>query len=376
MKRDPKVELMRIIACAIVVGTHTYLPSVVSGQADIGRVFMSCVLADGVAVFWFINGFFLFKNKSYGSLLRHTLKNIIVPMVCVSLFYFYLGGWITDGETLAASVSHTPDEYKSLLNGVLSWNNAVPDTGYLWYLYVYVFIMLLYPVLKAFADYLDGSAKREKAFLIISAAILLFNDISGNKFGSFSHHTVNALFPAAIEILWGHIIYKYRDRFAKKRFMIISIAAFLVFNVARTLVQMKNYSADTSDKSALYWYTLFGLFCSLSVVVFCLATGLQKERRTKTNIVICSVASYTMTIYLVHIIVRNFLTHYGVLDMLQEIIVGGRRGFLYEVAYDAAVIVIIFAISLVIAVLIRCLINLFKKIFSPAVKAVGKKAGE
>lgn len=376
MKRDPKVELMRIIACAVVIGTHTCLPSLVDGQADTGRVFISCLVADGVAVFWLINGFFLFKNKSYGSLLRHTLKNIIVPMLLVSVFFFYFGGWITHGESLAASISHTPDEYMSLLNGVLSWSNAVPDLGYLWYLYVYVFVMLLYPVLKAFVDYLDGDVRREKAFLIISGALLLFNDISGNKFGSFSHHTVNALFPAAIEIIWGHIIYKYRERFCKKRFMAISIVAFIALNAMRMFIQMRNYGKDSSDNTVLYWYTLFGLLCSVSIVVFCLATGLKKERRTKTNILICGVASYTMTIYLIHIIVRNFLTEYGVTDMLRESILGGRQSILYEALYSAAIILIVFVISLIIAVLLRCFILIFKKIFGSAAKPAVKKTGE
>lgn len=376
MKRDPKVELMRIIACAIVVGTHTYLPSIVDGQADTGRVFISCLLADGVAVFWLINGFFLFKNKSYTSLLLHTLKNIIVPMLCVSLFVFYLGGWITDGESLAASVSHTPDEYLSLLKGVLSWSNAVPGIGYLWYLYVYVFIMVLFPLLKSFADYLDADVKREKAFIIISAALFLFNDISENTFGSFSHHTVNAFFPAAIEILWGHIIYKYRDKFCKKRFMAISILAFIALNILRLFIQMKKYGKDTSDDTALYWYTLIGLLCAVSIVVFCLATGLKKENRTKTNVVICSIASYTMPIYLIHIIVRNFLTEYGFIDSLREFILNDRRGFIYEIAYSALIILIIFTISLIISVLLRYLKVIFKKIFISATSLAVKKSGE
>lgn len=68
------------------------------------------------------------------------------------------------------SVSHTPEEYKAVLQGGLSWNNTVTDMGYLWYLYVYTLLMLLFPVLKSFAEYLGGNTRREKAFLVISVA--------------------------------------------------------------------------------------------------------------------------------------------------------------------------------------------------------------
>ena len=58
MKRNPSVELMRIFACLVVVGVHTCLSAVSGDSVDKGRLFISCLLADGVAVFWIIMGFF------------------------------------------------------------------------------------------------------------------------------------------------------------------------------------------------------------------------------------------------------------------------------------------------------------------------------
>ena len=51
-KREAHVELARILACMIVVGVHVCLPQIVNDQPDLGRTFISCFLADGVAVFW------------------------------------------------------------------------------------------------------------------------------------------------------------------------------------------------------------------------------------------------------------------------------------------------------------------------------------
>lgn len=353
MKRDPKVELMRIIACAIVIGTHTYLPLLVDGIPDSSHVFIACLFSDGVAVFWLINGFFLFKNKSYAKLMRHTAKHILVPMLLISVFGFYLGEWITKGATLRQSVLHSPEDYKNLLNGLLSWSNAVSDLGHLWYLYAYVLLMLLFPVLKSFADYLGEDAKREKAFLIISAAFLLFNDISGNRFGSFSHHTINACFPAAIEILWGHILYKHRALFSKRLFMAAGFAGFLVLNVLRFGVQLHNYEIDISDITALYWYTLTGTLCAVCIAVFCLSTGLERTKSTRTGRFICFLASHTMNIYLVHIFVRNFLSRYGFQSFLRQKLFAGGQNFFYEALYSAAQIVVIFIISLAVSVAVK-----------------------
>ena len=115
MKRDSKVDLMRIIACAIVIGPHTYLPLIVNSNPDTSRVFIACLLADGVAVFWLINGFFLFKNKCYPILMKHTAKHILLPILLISIFVFYFNGWLTRGETLMESV-------RSMYWGILSFN--------------------------------------------------------------------------------------------------------------------------------------------------------------------------------------------------------------------------------------------------------------
>ena len=61
MKRDPGVEFMRILACLMVIGIHTALYAQVDGSWIFSRVFFNCIVADGVAVFFMITGFFLFQ---------------------------------------------------------------------------------------------------------------------------------------------------------------------------------------------------------------------------------------------------------------------------------------------------------------------------
>lgn len=360
-KRDPKVELMRIIACAIVIGAHTYLSPIVNERADIGRVFITCLCADGVAVFWFINGFFLFRKTDYGALLLHTAKNILLPLLCVTLFAFYFGDWLMKGEPLISSLSHPLSDYRDLFNGILSWNNVVADLGHLWYLYVYALVMFFFPVLKAFVDYLEKDTNREKIILILSSLFLLINDISGNRFASFSHHTINALIPAAIEIIWGHIIYKYKNYFCNQKYIGISIVGFLGLNMIRLFIQMRNYNVDLSNKTILYWYTLIGILCALCVVIFCLSTGLKTANNTVINKLICKLASYTYTIYLIHPIVKNVIAKHGGMNLLQKIILNDSHGIVREIVYTAIIIIIVFAISLILSIFLKSIYQLLKK---------------
>ena len=143
MKRNPSVELMRIFACLVVVGVHTCLSAVSGDSVDKGRLFISCLLADGVAVFWIIMGFFLFGRSDYKKTVLHAVKSVLIPMAVLSVIIFYLGPWIMDGEALTDSVSHSADEYSGVLRKLLSWSNPVDGMGHLWYLYVYMLVILL-----------------------------------------------------------------------------------------------------------------------------------------------------------------------------------------------------------------------------------------
>ena len=63
MKRNPSIELCRLLACLIVIGVHTSLSAAVNEHSwDTFRLFLNCLLADGVAIFFMITGAFLFNN--------------------------------------------------------------------------------------------------------------------------------------------------------------------------------------------------------------------------------------------------------------------------------------------------------------------------
>lgn len=358
-KRECDIELARILASMIVVGVHVCLPQIVNNQPDPGRTFISCFLADGVAVFWLITGCFLFQNTSYVKLIKRTGKHIVIPMAVLSVFIFYFGDFLQRGTSLTESVMHPLSDYKEVVKSLFMWTNPVGDLGHLWYLYVYILVILIFPVLKSFVTYLDQDVKREKVFLGATLIFLIINDISKNQMAAFYHHSINGLVPACIEIIWGHILYKHRDRFKTGKSMFGSMVLFCAINTLRTFIQMARYRMDLSDNTILYWYTSLGLFCALCILVFCFSLRLSDKERAGQ--VICKISSYTFLIYLIHPVINNILWRGSIRGKMMNAILVNDSVFC-ELLYTVVTIGIVFVGSLVVSVILRWIWNMIRKL--------------
>lgn len=69
--REVSFELIRLIACFIVICLHTSSWYIVDGQIDYSNLLIKCFLQDAVPLFWFIMGYFLFvRNKTFLEILK------------------------------------------------------------------------------------------------------------------------------------------------------------------------------------------------------------------------------------------------------------------------------------------------------------------
>lgn len=338
MKKDPAVELARIFGCLLVVGVHCWINNFGVAIQSKSGTYIACIFADGVAVFWIISGFFMYKNYSYKQTLKRTIKSIIIPMLLLSAAMFFVLNNYLNGNGWHF-ILHSKDDYKWILNSLFIWTNPVDRLGHFWYLYVYILLMLCSPVIAAFIKYLEEDTKREKMFLVLTFLLLVWNDLSNNQMGRFEHHAFAGAFPAAIESVWGYLLYKYRDRLRKRRYIFISVGAFLGLNVLRMAIQLGRYHRiqDTATY-ILYWFSSIGLLCAICVIVFSFA-AIHSRKATVVNRVICWLASYTFSIYLLHPVVNSFLDMYEVRSRLSEALLkfhigGGRkRNPLYDMHY-------------------------------------------
>lgn len=353
MKKDPTVELVRILGCLLVVGVHCWINNFGVAIQSKSGTYIACIFADGVAVFWIISGFFMYKNYSYKQTLKRTVKSIVIPMLLLSAAMFFVLNNYLNGNGWHF-ILHSKDDYKWILNSLLIWTNPVDRLGHFWYLYVYILLMLCSPVIAAFIKYLEEDTKREKLFLVLTFLLLVWNDLSNNQMGRFEHHAFAGAFPAAIESVWGYLLYKYRDRLRKRRYIFISAGAFLGLNLLRMAIQLGRYHRiqDTATY-ILYWFSSIGLLCAICVIVFSFA-AIHSRKATVVNQVICWLASYTFSIYLLHPVVNSFLDMYEVRSRLSEALLKFHIGGVgKEILYMICIIFIVVSICLAISCVLR-----------------------
>lgn len=314
--RDLSVEAIRIIAAFFVISLHSMMSSVVDGEVLPYRVFYNMVIGDAVAIFWMVSGFFMFGEMKYTKMLKKAVTKNIVPTVAI-LFITFLSLEFIKGTvpTLAESMDKTPEQWQSVINMLLYWTTVPPEgkcpqgVSILWFMMVYAVIMLIWPVLNAFAlKYLKGNNKNQVVFFIITFILLACNELSNNKILDFSLNTVNALIPSVIFVLWGYIVYQHQDLFAHRKWTgFAALGVFIALAFIRTLFGVPAMEASESHSTLVaWWHTPWGMIGATSIIIACFSFFPQSSDKAYAK-AIGAVGGATMMIYLTHILVQQLL---------------------------------------------------------------------
>ena len=345
--RDFGVELFRLLGSLIVIGVHSCLNVFHDNICDLSRLYISCCFADGVAIFWLITGFFLYSETSYSKLLRKLRDRTIIPMLCYGMFYFYFSSFFINGTF----THHNTADYLFILHCLFRFRNPFPTFGQSWYLFTYIFVYFLFPIIKPFIMYLDADPRRIRTFLFISLLMLLINDFTYNELLMFSHHSVNAIFPAILQTIWGHILFQKRHYFTSSRYAILCAFLFPIINMIRMFIQHYLFRIKNGNGHILYWYSTIGQTCACVICIFCFSfSNVIKTMSTRTvsqsiALSINYLASLTFDIYLIHLFVRDLLTAYKFDAWLFTAIIGKDETFVSTFLYSISMIIIIFILS-------------------------------
>jgi len=356
LKRDPAIELARVLACLIVIGCHTYLQSRFDGSYDSSRLFISMIFADGVSVFWIIGGAFLFDNTDYKKLVTRSFKKVFIPMLLIGLLYLCAESYQAGQGSLHQMIISYGEGLREAMLNLLKWRNGIPSYGQTWYVYVYMLLMIVYPALKGVVVFADMTENRKKVLICGILATLVWNDILHNQLASFSHNSINGLVPAALISFIGYYLYKEKDKFKSRKWLLASPAVFIFANLIRVIIQLHR---DTSDISIMYWYSAAGVIAASCILIFCLSL-IQTRNATRVNRAICFVASYTFPVYLIHKLVIRIYDSFGVRTSLQKIILRWNDRFPGEILYTLVMITIVFCSSFAIAFVFRLVKNKVK----------------
>lgn len=121
-KRDSSIDLIRIVACLIVIAVHLSLR--VLNQAynriDWSRLLEKSFLTDGVPLFLMITGFFLANGRSYKKIWKNTFVRILLPSIIYVIFtqVFYM--FIINKESIMWCIQNSLTNLNIVRN--ITWN--------------------------------------------------------------------------------------------------------------------------------------------------------------------------------------------------------------------------------------------------------------
>lgn len=355
-RSDISVELLRIIACLIVVGTHIKLSdlpvALPNNSIDLGRTIMGGFLGEGVTIFFIIMGFFLLKNKDFGKLLKKTFLAILVPAIIYILLVQVIIEWLNGEMSLPQSVL-APSFDITQFSSLLKWNiGDITLASHLWYIISYVQIMLTFPLVKAIAD--DEHTKTRWYIMALGLAAVILGDIQKVyefPFGAVKGFTV--VTSPVLLCLIGHELYKVREKLRGNAFTLIGgLVLYLVTHAALTFFQLLLYRRDYTIGHVFSWDSSFAILGALGMIVFCLSIDIRGKWLGNAVVFI---GKNTFYVYIIHMAVIRKLNTMGVQDKVLRMLEGVKYG---ELWYTLSYMLFVFGLSLVGAIIMNAIKNM------------------
>ena len=316
--------------------------------------FTTCLLADSVGMFWLITGFYLLDNSDYKKLWIGTLKKVVIPGVLMVVFTQFMTDPVINGIPFSQSEALTNEAVRGFFITIVTFR----ETSVYWYVFAYILITAIQPLLRLIRSILDKSVFLEAGFVILTFALLLINDINDNSILHFSYTGIFVLIPASIEVIWGHIIFRHRELFLRPVVVIFELIIFIATVVIR--YDFYNFCLENEMSSHIIsWFTSFGFLMALMATLICMQI-IREGKEYSFEDAIRMPAAYTYPVYLIHPFLLAYARTRGMFKVMDEWLC---RIFSAGVADIIAVIIafmVFYLLSLGVAVLLRKLISVKK----------------
>ena len=364
-KRDISVELIRVVACLLVVAVHLSLQvfNQYYSQVDWSRLFEKCFFTDGVPLFFMITGFFIANGRSYKKTWKSVGKKILLPVGIYVLFaqIFYM--FITNKQSIMWCLQNAINNLnlQGILRAILTGDvvNINSLCAHLWYIFSHIKIVIWMPVLWLICknEATPNLARR----MIMGFGIFSFVIQDIQKFVLIPDTAIKIFTmvdPTILYVLFGYELFVNKDKIKKnKKLCIISLVLFVLANVAKYKLEMQymvinNYYDIVGRSSFLEWkYTSLNIISSICLFMALYSFEIKSERFSK---IISWLSDKTFGVYLVHylLIVKVDLYKFDKLGKLGE-----------ELIYLALSITITFTASVLVVCILRKISELIGKGF-------------
>ena len=280
MQRDVSLDVIRLIACSMIVLMHSPMPGLgTSGMVLCGISYMT---APGIGLFFMVSGALLLRGHSNPlfvtkSFLQKRFSKILIPVV-----FWSLVGWGLDAQ------------------GV---KNAELDV--LWFMYCLSGMYLLTPILSR---WLSKANKREIEFYLLLwmatmcvpfvKIFIPVNERDTSWLYYFHGYVGYYVLGYYLQIYVGK-----RDRLSVKKMIIFGLVFLLISLILPVVLLLLNVEIDFYS---VFWY--LSITVALQCVVWWIVVKRLMKNVSKISNWVVNLSKLSFGIYLVHILVmRNFL---------------------------------------------------------------------
>ncbi len=364
-KRDISVELIRVVACLLVVAVHLSLQvfNQYYSQVDWSRLFEKCFFTDGVPLFFMITGFFIANGRSYKKTWKSVGKRILLPVGIYVLFaqIFYM--FITNKQSIIWCLQNAINNLnlQGILRAILTGDvvNINSLCAHLWYIFSHIKIVIWMPVLWLICKNEDTPNLARRMIMGFGIFSFVIQDIQ--KFVLIPDTAIKIFTmvdPTILYVLFGYELFVNKDKIKKnKKLCIISLVLFVLANVAKYKLEMQymvinQYYDIVGRSSFLEWkYTSLNIISSICLFMALYSFEIKSERFSK---IISWLSDKTFGVYLVHylLIAKVDLYKFDKLGKLGE-----------ELIYLALSITITFIASVIVVCILRKISDLIGKGF-------------
>lgn len=284
-QRDTSLDIIRLLACFMVVVMHSPLPS---ANAD-GQflVALSYFTAPCIGLFFMVSGALLLPVKTdYFTFLRRRFGKVAVPTVVWSLIYIALQLYYSKSEI-------------NVLQAVASIPFSAQGEGVLWFMYTLCGLYLLAPILSG---WLERATKREVEFVLLLWAVTLCYPLLRLWFSVNDSDTGPLYYFGGYAgyFLLGYYLRRYPG----------SISAWLSGGLALVgailLCATKRYGIELDFYSVFWYLSIFvaALCVALWSIVSKIANTVQFSDSVSERVSL--LANLSFGVYLIHILVMRY----------------------------------------------------------------------
>lgn len=290
MRRDLRLDYVRVIGILLVIMAHTSLNNYVSNIRPFDVAMLVCVAGASYSFSKPITSF-----KEYLNYLKKRFIRLVIPVWLFLTFYFALT-FLLSGEMIY-SFSTMASTYL-LLNGI----------GYVWIFRIMLMMALTNPLLRIISDKISGSFSKA---LMLELALIFFNELLAiiciYVFGDsilfkIIKMTVCYFIGYGILSIMGMIFVKLKTNDLVKLIVINGVIVLLSTYIYGV------FSPSDFKYPPMAQFICYGLF---ACILFYLLFSWKTSSNVTINKAIVWLSKYSLNVYLAHILVIFLLGYFN-----------------------------------------------------------------